>query len=106
MDKEYLGHAKMCVRMKLRKDQRDLVKRGEKLTLEQYDKVLQRINRGERTLAEIERGLSVARIRKPREDAEKQVCTHKAYKTYGRNGYPYSVDRGPFCPACDEVVEL
>ncbi len=33
-------------------------------------------------------------------------CDHSTYRTFGHSGYPYDVDRGPFCPQCDEVVEL
>lgn len=33
-------------------------------------------------------------------------CTHDGYITFDRNSYPYDVDRGPYCPSCDDLVEL
>ena len=50
-DIEFIGHAKMCVRMKLRKDERDFQRRGEKYTVEQATKHMARIERGQRVLA-------------------------------------------------------
>ncbi len=49
--KVLLGHAKMCVRMKLRKDERDYARRGENLTLEQAANHMARIERGQRVMA-------------------------------------------------------
>lgn len=40
------------------------------------------------------------------EVVEKKDCTHGGYVSFTSQNYPYEVDRGPFCPACDEVVEL
>ena len=34
------------------------------------------------------------------------MCKHEGYTTHGSQNYPYNVDRGPYCPTCDEVVEL
>ena len=34
------------------------------------------------------------------------MCDHSGYTTFGRQNYPWSEDRGPYCPACDEIVEL
>ena len=34
------------------------------------------------------------------------MCTHSGYTLYGSQNYPHSVDRGPYCPTCDEIVEL
>lgn len=51
MSKELAGHAKMCVRMKLRKDERDFQRRGDKITVEQAAKHMARIDRGKRVLA-------------------------------------------------------
>ena len=50
MDEEFIGHAKMCVRMKLRKDERDFQKRGENYTVEQATNVMARIERGQRVI--------------------------------------------------------
>ena len=36
----------------------------------------------------------------------KESCTHSAYSTFGRQAYPYEIDRGPYCPTCDDLVEL
>lgn len=49
--KELVGHAKMCVRMKLRKDERDFIRRGEKITVEQATNHEARIQRGQRVIA-------------------------------------------------------
>lgn len=48
--KEVVGHAKMCVRMKLRKDERDFSRRGEKVTVEQAANHMARIERGKRVM--------------------------------------------------------
>ena len=50
MDEEFIGHAKMCVRMKLRKDERDFQRRGERYTVEQATNVMARIERGQRVI--------------------------------------------------------
>ena len=50
MSIELIGHAKMCVRMKLRKDERDFERRGEKLTVEQASNHMARIDRGKRVI--------------------------------------------------------
>ena len=33
-------------------------------------------------------------------------CIHTAYVTFGGQNYPHGVDRGPYCPNCDDLVEL
>lgn len=33
-------------------------------------------------------------------------CSHSGYITYESNNYPYEDNRGPYCPACKEAVEL
>ena len=55
MSIELIGHAKMCVRMKLRKDERDFQRRGEKLTVEQATNHMARIDRGQRVIAWLKR---------------------------------------------------
>ena len=55
MNKELAGHAKMCVRMKLRKDERDLRNRAENMTLAQQANVHKRIERGYTTIAWLKR---------------------------------------------------
>ena len=55
MNKSLIGHAIMCVRMKLRKDKRDLANRQNAMTPEQVVSVSERIDRGERTMAGLER---------------------------------------------------
>lgn len=55
MSVELIGHAKMCVRMKLRKDERDFQRRGEKLTVEQATNHMARIERGQRVIAWLKR---------------------------------------------------
>ena len=51
MSNEIIGHARMCVRMKLRKDERDFNRRSDRLTLEQAANHHARIDRGVLTLA-------------------------------------------------------
>lgn len=55
MSVELIGHAKMCVRMKLRKDERDFQRRGEKITVEQAANHMARIERGQRVIAWLKR---------------------------------------------------
>lgn len=42
----------------------------------------------------------------PAEVGHPDPCFHDGYITVGSQNYPYDSDRGPYCPVCDEAVEL
>jgi len=72
MNESQIKHARACVRMKMKVDQRNLRTRVNRMTLEQQDNTHRRIQRGLDTTAALERLL------------EQLGCTHNG-ATYASN---------------------